>query len=491
MLNKPRSLDTLIPFLPALRRLAAILLLPACVITLSQGAIAEELPAAVKGALARANIPPDSVGIVVASVDGNTTLLQHNADRPMNPASTMKLVTTYGALELLGPAYTWKTDVLADTLPANGVLTGNLYLRGSGDPRLALEQFWLLLRQLHSHGIDRINGDLVLDRSAFAPTAHDPAAFDNEPLRPYNAGPDALLINLKSISLSLRADTARKTVQIVSDTPDLDVRLESRLTLTQEACGDWREHVHPSVNGDTITITGSYAARCGEKSLNLAPWSADTQVDHLFRALWQEIAGDAPGKSGGVLRGKVREGKTPDNARLLLTQDSPALGEIIRDVNKYSNNVMARQIFLTLASERPATTEAAARRLRGWLDDKELRMPELVLDNGSGLSRSERISADSMARLLFAAWRSPVMPELLASLPVAGVDGTLKKRLTDGASSGRAHLKTGYLENVRAIAGLVQDTSDQRWIVVCLINDANSRAGKPVIDALLNWVADR
>ena len=167
------------------------------------GAHSNELPDSVNRALKDAGISPLGVAVVVQSVDADKPIIRYNAQQAMNPASTMKLLTTYSALELLGPAYTWKTEALADTPPANGLLTGNLYLRGSGDPKLTLEQFWLLLRQLRTRGISEISGDLVLDRSAFSVPFHDAAEFDNEPLRPYNAGPDALLVNLKSIRLTL------------------------------------------------------------------------------------------------------------------------------------------------------------------------------------------------------------------------------------------------------------------------------------------------
>jgi D-alanyl-D-alanine carboxypeptidase/D-alanyl-D-alanine-endopeptidase (penicillin-binding protein 4) len=207
------------------------------------------------------------------------------------------------------------------------------------------------------------------------------------------------------------------------------------------------------------------------------------QVERLFRALWREL--------GGNLAGRVREGITPASARLIAVQESPPLGEVVRDVNKYSNNVMARQIFLSLDATRPATPEGAQRRIKGWLAAKSLSLPELMLDNGSGLSRNERISADGLGALLLAAWRSPVMPELMSSLPLAGVDGTLKKRLNGSTATGRAHLKTGYLDGVRAIAGYVLDNADRRWVVVFLINDPRSRLGKPAMDALLRWVAER
>ena len=449
----------------------------------TQLAVAATLPPEVSAALKEAGIAQRSVAIVVQGVDAEQPLISHNVKQAMNPASAMKLVTTYAALELLGPAYTWRTAALSDSLPVAGRLNGSLFLRGSGDPRLALEQFWLLLRQLRARGISEIAGDLVLDRSAFALPPHDPAEFDNEPLRPYNAGPDALLVNLKSLRLTLQPDEAKKAVTVISETPDEGLRITNRLTLGNEACGDWREKLKVAVNGDTIELNGSLAAACGEKALHLSPWPADVQVERMFRTLWREL--------GGSLRGQVREGKTPDDARLLAAQDSPALGEIVREINKYSNNVMARQLFLTLAAERPATPDGARRRIKTWLDEKNLKLPELVLDNGSGLSRSERISAEGLSQLLLAAWQSPVMPELMSSLPLAGVDGTLKKRLGNSSASGRAHLKTGYLEGVRAIAGYVLDASGKRWVVVCLINDPRARLGKPAIDALLRSVAER
>ena len=444
---------------------------------------AAELPTPVSRALAEAGIPARSVGIVVQAVDGGPPLLSHNARQPMNPASAMKLVTTYAGLEILGPAHTWRTEVLSEAKMANGRLDGNLYLRGSGDPRLGLEQFWLLLRQLRVRGLTEIGGDVVLDRSAFVLPEHDPGEFDNEPLRPYNAGPDALLVNLRSVRLTLQPDPASKAVQVIAETPSDGLEISNRLSLGSEACGDWREKLRPAVAGRTIELGGSFPAACGEKVLHLAPWDADRQVEGLFRALWREL--------GGRFSGRVRSGHVPAEAHLLAVHESPTLGEIVREINKYSNNVMARQLFLTLDSECPATADGARRQIAHWLQEKGLHLPELVLDNGSGLSRSERISADGLAQLLRAAWQSPVMPELVASLPVAGVDGTLRQRFGDGAASGRAHLKTGYLAGVRAIAGYLLDHSGQRWIVVCLINDPQARLGKPALDALLLWVAQR
>ena len=444
---------------------------------------AAELPPGVSQALKNANIPLHNVGVFVQSVDSAAPLIRHNPQKPLNPASAMKLVTTYAALELLGPAYTWKTEALA-AAPANGgVLPGHLYLRGSGDPSLLQEQVWLLLRKLRARGVREIQGDIVLDRSAFALPPHDPAAFDNDPLRPYNAGADALLVNHASIQLTLRPDAGRQHAEILAETAGEPASISNRLALTQDACGDWRERFKVRVNGETVELTGQYAASCGEKTLFLSPWPADEQVGRLVRGLWQEL--------GGTLRGQVRAGETPGGAQTLAAQESAPLGEVIRDINKFSNNVMTRQLFLSLDRTSPASYDGARRRIDRWLGDKNLRLPELVLENGSGLSRKERISAEGLGRLLLAAWKSPVMPELMSSLPVAGVDGTLKKRFQEGPVYGRAHLKTGYLEGARALAGYVLDQNGRRWVVTILINDAHAQNGRAAIDELLRWVATR
>ena len=461
--------------LPQLRLpLAAIALFCA-----SLAALAAPIPTAIANALSEARLPPGHAAFFVQRVDAKKPLLFHNTDRPMNPASTMKLVTSFAALDLLGPGHTWKTQVLADGPLQGEKLEGNLYLRGGGDPALTRERFWLLLRQLRARGIADIGGDLVLDREAFRLPPHDPAAFDNEPLRPYNAGADALLVDFKSLQLTLVPDAADARVQALVDTPSDALRLANHIALTNGECGDWREKLKIASNGGSVDLAGSFAIACGEKVLHLAPWTADEQVERLFRSLWREL--------GGSLAGRVRSGNTPETARLLATHESPPLGEIVRDMNKWSNNLMARQLFLALAPTPPATPQAAQQRIGQWLQEKGI--DGIAIDNGAGLSRDARVTAEGLGRLLLSAWASPVMPEMMASLPIAGIDGTLKKRLRDSPAAGRAHLKTGYIEGVRAIAGYVLDRNGQRWVVVGILNDPQMKNGSAPLDALVRWVA--
>ena len=459
----------------------AILLLAAA------GLAHADLPPPVAQALKAAQIPATSVGVVVQPVDAKTPLVAHNANAAMNPASVMKLVTTYAALDLLGPAHTWKTGAWADTTPLDGVLNGNLYLKGSGDPRLAIEHLSGLLRQVRVRGVERISGDIVLDRTVFNIASIDPGAFDDKPMRPYNVGPNGLLLNFQSLRFTLLPDNGK--ARVLMETPSDGLRVDNQLRASEGACGsDWKDRISlrllPENGGQRLEFTGSFATACGEKTLNLAPLPADRHAEGLIRALWREL--------GGSLSGQVREGRTPAGTRLLTQHESAPLADAVQDINKFSNNVMARQVFLTLGNDSaPATAERARQRITDWLAARNLRFAELVLDNGSGLSRIERISADSLNRLLLDAWKSPVMPEFISSMPIVGIDGTMKKRLKEASATGRAHIKTGTLDGVKTAAGYALDAQGRRYAVTFFINHPRAQAGSAAIDALIDWVAQR
>lgn len=447
----------------------------------------EALPESVSNALRAAQIPLASVAVMVQPVDSRAPLVSVNSQQAMNPASVMKLVTTYGALELLGPTATWQTGFWSESDAQNGKLNGNLYLKGGGDPKLALEHFWLLLRQLRLRGVREIAGDLVLDRGLFSIPTQDPGEFDDKPLRPYNVGPDPLLVNFRAQRLLFVVKNG--SLGILNETPSEGLKIENRVQLTYDACGDWKERlaVRPldDGNGGRLEISGKFSADCGEKGLNMAALPADAQVNGMFRALWKEL--------GGTIAGRVRTGRVPGNAVLLAQQDSPTLTEIVRDINKYSNNVMARQLYIALGAQPgvPSTLDRARQRVAQWLAGKGLAFPELVIENGSGLSRRERISAMSLTRLLQDAWRSPVMPEFVASMPIVGVDGTMKKRLKDGTATGRAHIKTGTLEGVKTTAGYALDSQGRNHTYVFFVNHPRAALAQPAMDALLTWISQQ
>lgn len=446
------------------------------------GAWARALPPEVRTALARAGIPLSAVHVVVEPVDGPIGIF-HNARKPVNPASVMKLVTAFAGLELLGPAFTFRTDVLVTGELSGGVLHGDVVIRGGGDPKLTYDRVWQIARQLRARGLREIRGDMILDRGYFAPVEHDPASFDNEPRRAYNVGSDALLVNFQTVTFRFIPGATGVAVAAEPDLPNVEV--VSLIELSPDACGDWRHKLRYEVVEKellaSVSFGGTYAADCGERAWPLALFDGPRFTESNLRWLWSD--------AGGVLRGRVRAGTAPADARLLLRHESEPLANIVRDMNKFSNNVIARHVFLALSAE-PAgggSTAASARRVSEWLAARGIEAPELVVDNGSGLSRDARVSAATLAAVLRGAWSSAVMPELISSLPVLAVDGTLRLR-EGGGAAGRAHLKGGTLNEVRSVAGYVLDRRARRWIVVMVVNHPRAAAAQPAIDALVEWV---
>ena len=414
-------------------------------------------------------------------LSGAGVTLLSNENQPMNPASTMKLVTTLAGLELLGPQYQWRTDVLSSAPLRDGVLEGDLWLRGSGDPQLVIEGLWLLVQRLRGLGLREIRGNLMLDRSAFEAAAHDPGAFDGEALRPYNAGPDALLLNYKAVSFHFVPDMDNKQARVYALPALAGMVAPTVVRGSEAACGDWRARLGGDFTDPLRPIfRGAYPLSCGDKVWHVSMLDTGQYAEAVFRSLWES--------SGGVWRGRVRDGAVPPEAKRLVQHESKPLAEVIRDINKYSNNVMARQLFLTLGSDgsrRPASKERAQRVVGDWLVGKSLDRREFVLENGAGLSRIERLTAAGLARLLHGAFASPLMPEFASSLPIVGIDGTMRRR--QGAA-GSAHIKTGLLADTRAIAGYVLAASGRRYAVAAFINHPNAGAGQPALDALLNWI---
>ncbi len=445
------------------------------------------VPRAVGRAFLDAGVPLSSVAIVVQQADKRTPLFRHRPDRPMNPASVMKLVTTFAALDLLGPDYRWKTETYVDGTLVDGTLHGNLVIKGYGDPKLTVEQWQALIGALRTKGLASIDGDLVQDRSYFAMPPYDPAAFDGEPLKPYNVGPDALLVNFKSVRFVFAPNAAGDATALAVEPALAPLTLGAPPVLSSGDCNDWR-----SATGATFidrhasaaaVFPGRYPLACGEREW----WISLLDHPHYVHAMFETYFRAA----GGSFGGRLREGRAPRGAVPFVTLESPPLYDIVRDVNKLSNNVMARQLFLTLsttAGAPPATPAGATRAVQRWLAQRKLKLPILVLENGSGLSRHERISAGGLAQLLLAADASPVRDEFASSLAVAAMDGTVARRFQNGNVAGQALLKTGTLDGVRALAGYVIDAEGRRFVVAAIVNHVNASRSQPALDALVQWV---
>jgi D-alanyl-D-alanine carboxypeptidase/D-alanyl-D-alanine-endopeptidase (penicillin-binding protein 4) len=516
---------------------------------------ANTLPEPVSAALRHAHIPLSSVAVVVQEEHEDLPIISLNAGRAMNPASTMKLLTTFAALETLGPAYRWKTEAYLDGKLENGVLQGDLVFKGYGDPKLTVEQFWMWLRELRQRGLREIRGDIVLDHSFFAAVRNDPEEFDHDPTRAYNVGTSSLLLNFNALHLHLIPND-HATIALLE--PELaGYTLHNHIKTSAKLDCNGKDAYKARLDGHDIVLEGSIPAACGEADDYFSLLPQDEYFFVVFSALWQEL--------GGTLQGKLRTGTAPADQTPFARYVSPPLSEVIRDINKFSNNIMARQLFLTLgtaetakdavqadaahvsqsavgllptdskdsrddfaraqvpgdtsisaeqegesaagaelsaplpvpvvaplpalaAAPLPANIAHSTAAMQQWLKIQRLQFPELVLENGAGLSRNERISAAHLAELLQHATRSPFYAELEASLPILGMDGTVKKRFRDSGIAGYAHLKTGSLEGVKSLAGYVKAHSGKQWIVVFIVNHPNAASAQPAQDALIEWL---
>jgi len=442
------------------------------------------LPNKVQQALKANKISTQSLSLVTLPLNGPGHGTHFNADVSVNPASTMKLVTTYAALELLGPTHQWKTEFFTDGQLNDGVLNGNLYLKGGGDPKLNMEKLWLLLRDLRANGVQQVTGDLVLDRSHFVqpalPSFNDDGGDAN---KPFLVAPDSLLINLKALRFIARTEGGK--VHIAAEPPLTNIRIENRVKALRAAkCPGWPDVRYNPVSefdGTKVIVTGQLAEGCSSQTY-LSLLDHPSYAAGAIRAIWQEL--------GGSIVGQDRLATVPAKARLLARAFSPDLVEIIRDINKYSNNTMAQQLFLSLGAQFRNEADlddskAAQRVIRAWLARKGITAPHLVMENGSGLSRAERVSAREMATLLQAAWQSPYAAEFMSSLPLVAMDGTMRKRLHRTPLVGEAHIKTGTLNNVRAIAGYSRDSNGNSWAVVAILNDPRPWGASSILDQVL------
>lgn len=446
-----------------------------------------ELPASIRHVLAHRNLPDDSLSILVEEIDSGQIILAWNENVPRNPASVEKLVTTLAALDILGPTFRWNTDIYFLGDLKNGELDGDILIRGTGDPFLVTEQFWEMLRSVRQSGVERINGDLLIDDSYFDVPSYDPAAFDSAPLRAYNVGPNALLTNLKVVRYVFEPDESGSRVNIRMDPQLAELTVSNHLRLASGSCRGYQRGISVQMNEtlDQVTFSGRFPSGCQIYSMDRTALGHNEFAYSLFKSLWKE--------GGGEFSGSWRNVRTPPELLPDIQHRSMPLSEIISKVNKHSNNVMARQLLYTLAAEKsgvPGTEEAGRAVIIDWMNQKGVTTKSINVANGAGLSRDTRLTSRTLVDLLRFAYNSPFMPEYLSSLSLSGLDGTLSRRFRNSSITGKAHMKTGSLEDVTAIAGYFQSESGKRYLVATLQNypDVHRGPGEEVQSAVLTWL---
>ena len=452
------------------------------------------LPPTVSQAFEKTGLPETALAFIAIPLHQRDRAIRLRDQQVMQPASTMKLVTAIVALDRLGPNARGHTELLAADAQTGDVLNGPLYLRGGADTELDWGVLGTMLRQLREQGVREIRGGLVVDRTLFKPARMDVGVppFDEQPEFQYNQIPDALQLNVNLLDVRMQSDATGVEARVFPAWPGVSIDA-SALAVTDGQCADWEDGWRvPVVTAGRIQLQGSFPKNCKQSPpLNLVDRQLLTAS--AVRQLWREL--------GGVIGDGDGEGATPVDARVLARHDGRPLAEVTRELLKSSDNPLARLTYLRLgaasakAADHPRTADASDAEVRAWLVAHGIADDGLVMDNGSGLSRSERIKPAQLAAMLVAALDGPYAPELLTALPVAGVDGTMQRRLKNTPAEGRARLKTGTLNNVVALAGVVPDRLNRPWVVVAMINAPEAgvsgakKNGRPVLDALIAWIS--
>ncbi len=429
-------------------------------------------------------IPSTGISAMVQAVSAEKLLFAVNADVPRNPASSIKLLTTFVALDVLGPTHSWPTQIYATGPLAAGVLHGDLVIKGFGDPYLVEENLWKLLGELRRRGLREIAGDLVIDDSHFAPIERDAGAFDGQPYRLYNVTPSALMVNFKAFTFYFTAQAdGRVVIRSLPELPNL--KITNRLKLVRGRCrgvlASFTMTVPDPVAADEVVFAGNYQASCGEQTLPRSALQPASYAYGMFKTLWAQ--------HGGTITGGVRIGVAPADRSPIYVWQSPPLADVIRPLNKWSNNVMADALLYALGGtlfDPPLTPKFGETVVKSYLLKNKIPIEGLVLENGSGLSRTTRISAATLHGLLQHAYRSRYMSEFISSLAIAGIDGTTRRRFRQVPETGWMHLKTGHLNDVAAVAGYVQAKSGTTYAVVLFLNGPTA-GGAALIDKLLAW----
>lgn len=483
-----------------------------------RAAAQSSIPNGVEQAIKRSGIPKESISIAVTEIPSavnpkpqTRSILSWRDEVAMNPASTIKLLTTLVALDILGPKYRWKTELFTDGAIKNGTLKGNIYFVGHGDPKWIPEELESLTKQLRALGIQRIDGNLIFDRSAYAKQVMEEVTIDGETLRAYNVPPDPLLYAFRTLSVQINPNKNGDGFQI-SYTPKLArFTIQNEIAVSQAPCDGIKRSIQLEIVPNPSDLSGSQSKNksvlqwqaivsgelplnCRGITLNVVKFDPDTFLTLGFTAAWES--------SGGLWARPPRgqAGSVAIYARPLLSYEGLSLLDAAKDINKFSNNVMARQVFLTLALEKmgkPADIASAESVVQAWLNQRGLDFPELIIENGSGLSRNEAISARNLNALLVSAQNLPIAETFTNTLPVAGSEGTMRNRLINQLrkflhlkKKPEARIKTGSLNNVRTISGYVFSKSGRIYAVTSFINDPKANQGQEVHDQLLSWLLE-
>lgn len=431
---------------------------PAALKKQTQSPSADKIYERLKKAVASSGFKDSELGLWVGAnvPTGLETYFSSNADTLLIPASLSKLVTAGAVLQALPPGYKYKTQLLFDPKEGKiteGKLPGSLYLKGGGDPSFVNENMWVLVNELTRTGVTSIQGDVVVDDSRFDNVRFGDDRQEERVDRAYDAPVGAMSMNWNSVNVFIRpGDKVGDKLRVVADVPSpyLKVRNETKTVAAGRGKNVSVERTtEKGFNGDVIIVSGAMALDSAEAVVykNISQpdmWSGYNLVQFLAQR-------------GITVTGKIRSGKTPSNASVLATSESKPLSLIVADMAKWSNNYVAEMLVKTLAAESgqtPADMNTGIAKVREYIESTGIKKDDYVFVNAAGLTRKNKLTARQIGKFLEAVRADfTVFPEFLTSLPMAGVDGTLRSRMKGTVAERWVRAKTGLLTGAVGLAG--------------------------------------
>lgn len=459
---------------------------PAAPVDEAFDAEAQRLASAIEAILGRSDVTAGTVGIHIADVGSGKTLYSRGADEPMNPASNMKLITGAAALDAFGPQHTFTTEILADRVDG-ATVDGSLYVRGQGEAFLLFEDVLDWAGELRLEGVEKITGDIVVDDTAFD-GAYLPPGFEQKPEdASYRSPIGAVSINFNAVTAVIEPGPVGEACKVRLVPPNDHVKITNQATTSGGRRSRIRVESRPTDDGGTELIIG------GHMGQHAGPVYSRKRIDNP-PAFAGAVLARALGLVGIAFDGEIRTGKTPASAQTLVSHQSQPLSYVVLAMNKWSNNFMAEQLLRVLGttqSTQPSTWEASRAAVMDFLQKAGVDTASVTVHNGSGLYDGNLVSPRQFVTLLRYMADHKNAPEYLSSLAIAGVDGTLAKRMGGPATAGNMRGKTGTLNNVSALSGYLRTDSGRFVAFSILFNDPPRRAWhyRPVQDAIVEAIA--
>ena len=443
------------------------------------------LPSGIESAIAKSGIPKKDISIYIKEAGkGSRVVASLNAGRVRTPASVIKVLTTYAAVLKLGFDYRWPTVFYRRGRIANGVLHGDLIVKGYGDPTLSDEDLPKIVSRIKDAGIERITGNIVIDRSYFKVGSRNTSGFDGHPHSPYNAMPDVMMFNERVSTICV----IPKLNSVTKKTPDKSFVVHNQLQRVNKPCRGRYSWPHVKIDDSKavpeVWLKGKISKRCGKRNICQVLTKPYKSFYYALKAALQE--------EGVAVGGRLHLQPLPKGAKVLFTHYSVPLEKIVSKTAKKSNNLYARHLLLLLGAKMygaPATEEKGRKAVRIILRANGALGRSLPhVDNGSGLSRTSKITAKILASVLDNAYSRYGM-RWMQTLSIAGRDGTIKKRFRGTVVRNRAWMKTGTLKHVKNIAGYVKSKNGRYYTAVILVNSKHARwKAAKMQDAIITWL---